>query len=182
MQSCMKCGSENHPNGSSHCTHAQALHSWSKWDDLGLFGKVRSRGKTLMLNTFSFEAWTMMNFEVEVWEIKHIWKFSKSQVKCSLFPPWITFSMDFKWEAFFNESCSSFKPIQFSHEFDLIWIWHEGVMHFRSWGKSLVRWYWPKMTYNVSSWHMHLQVELGLPTNIKVEVDILNLIMQFEWL
>ena len=25
-----------------------------------------------MLNTFSFEAWIMMNFEVEVWKIKHI--------------------------------------------------------------------------------------------------------------
>ena len=150
----------------------------AKWGDLGRFGMVRSRETTFMLNTFSFEACIMMNFQLEVWEIKHIWKFSKSQVKCSLFPPWITFSMDFKWEAFFNESCSSFKPIQFSHKFDLIWILHEGVMHFRSWGISLVQWTWAKMTYNVSSWHMHFQVEFELPPNIKVEVNILNLIIR----
>ena len=41
-------------------------------DDPGLFGKERSKGTTFKLNTFSFEAWIMMNFEVEVWEIKHI--------------------------------------------------------------------------------------------------------------
>jgi hypothetical protein len=32
--------------------------------------------------------------------IKHIWKFSKYQVKCSLLPPWITFAMEFKWKKF----------------------------------------------------------------------------------
>ena len=140
MQSCMPCGSENHPNGTSHCTHVQVLHSLAKLGDFSLFRKVRSRGTTFMLNTFPFEAWIMMNFEVEVWEIKHIWKFSKSQVKCSLLPPWITFSMDFKWERFLHKNCSSFNLLKFGHKFDLIWIWHEGVMHFRSWGKSLVQW------------------------------------------
>ena len=51
--------------------------SFSKWYDFGIFGKVRSRGTTFMLNTFSFEAWIMMNFKVEVWKIKHIKKSSK---------------------------------------------------------------------------------------------------------
>jgi hypothetical protein len=87
MHLCMKYGSENHPNGISHCTHVQVLHSLSKWDDFELFGKMRSRETTIMLNMFSFEAWIMMNFKVEVWEIKHIWKKFKYQVKCSLLPP-----------------------------------------------------------------------------------------------
>jgi hypothetical protein len=90
--------------------------------------------------------------------------------------------MDFKWETLLLKSCMSFKPIQFGHQFDLIWIWHEGVIHFRSWGKSLVQLYWSEMTYNVSSCHMHLKVEFALPLNIKVELDILNLIMKFEWI
>ena len=162
MQLCMKNGSGKHPNGPSTCTHAQVLcyvgqmrWSWTFWN-----GEVK--GNNFHVEHFFTWACIMMNFQLDVWEIKHIWKFSKSQVKCSLLPPWITFSMDFKWEAFFNESCSSFKPIQFSHKFDLNWILHEGVMHFRSSGISLVQWTWAKMTYNVSSWHMPLQVEFEI--------------------
>ena len=34
------------------------------------------------------------------------------------------------------------------------------------------------MTYNVSSYHMLIKVDLDLTTNIKVKVDILNLILQ----
>ena len=29
---------------------------------------------------------------------------------------------------------------------------------------------------------MHLQVEFELPPDIKIQLDILNLIMQFEWI
>jgi hypothetical protein len=96
MHLCERNGTSNLPNGPSTLSHAQVIHSLSKWDEFGLLGKVRSRGKTFMLNTFSFEAWIMMNFEVEVWKIKHIKKNSKYQAICSLLPPWITFSMDFK--------------------------------------------------------------------------------------
>jgi hypothetical protein len=49
-------------------SHAQTTQTLSKMDEIGLFGKVRSRGTTLMLNTFPFEACIMMNFEVEVWK------------------------------------------------------------------------------------------------------------------
>ena len=34
------------------------------------------------------------------------------------------------------------------------------------------------MTYNVTSYHMLIKVELALNPNIKVEVDILSLILQ----
>jgi hypothetical protein len=44
--------------------------------------------------------------------------------------------------------------------------------------KSLVQWYRSKMTYNVTSYHMLIKVELALNPNIKVEVDILNLIVK----
>jgi hypothetical protein len=37
-------------------------------DEIGLFGKVRSRGTTFMFNTFPFGAWNLKNFEVEVWK------------------------------------------------------------------------------------------------------------------
>ena len=47
-------------------SHAQPIQFLSKMDELGLFGKVRSRGTTLMFNTFPFGAWNMNNFEVEV--------------------------------------------------------------------------------------------------------------------
>jgi hypothetical protein len=63
---------EIHPNGPLKRTHVQVLQFLAKSDNIGLFGKVRSRGTTFMLNKFPFEAWTMMNFEVEVWKIKHI--------------------------------------------------------------------------------------------------------------
>ena len=75
------------PNGHPTLSHAQVTHTLSKWDEFELFGKVRSRGITLMLNTFSFESWIMMNFEVEVWKIKHIKKKSKYLAICSLLPP-----------------------------------------------------------------------------------------------
>ena len=68
MHLCMEGGSSNIPNGHPTLTHAQVTHTLSKWDELGLFGKVRSRGTTFTFNTFSFEAWIMMNFEVEVWK------------------------------------------------------------------------------------------------------------------
>ena len=51
-------------------------------------------------------------------------------------------------------------------------------MHFWSWGKSLVQWYRAKMTYNVSSYHMLIKVEFAFTPNTKVELDILNLILQ----
>ena len=65
-------------------------------DELGIFGKVRSRGTTFMLDTFSFEPWIMMNFEVEVGKIKHVKKNSKCQAICSLIPPWLTFYVSLK--------------------------------------------------------------------------------------
>jgi hypothetical protein len=37
-------------------------------NEFELFGKVRSRGTSLMLNTFSFGAWNLEIFEVEVWK------------------------------------------------------------------------------------------------------------------
>ena len=141
--------------------HVQVPQLLSKWSYLGCFRKVTSRGTNLMLNIFPFGAWIMMNFKVEVGEIKHGWKFSKYQVKWPLLPPWITFVMDFKWKNFLHQSCSSSKLLLFGHQFDLVCIWHEGVMHFRSWGKSLVQWYWPKMTYNVSSCHMHFKLNFN---------------------
>ena len=51
-------------------------------------------------------------------------------------------------------------------------------MHFWSLEKSLVQWYRVKMTYNVSSYHMLMKVELDFTPNIKVEVDIFNLILK----
>ena len=88
------------------------------------------------------------------------------------------FCYELQMKMFLHKSYIYFKPFQFWHKFNLIWIWHEGVMHFRSWGKPLVQWYWPKMTYNIFTWHMHFQVEFALPPNIKVEVDILNFILK----
>ena len=67
MQLCMESGSTNMPNGHPTLSHAQVTHTWSKWDEYGIFGKVRSRGTTFMLKSFSFEAWIMMNFEMDVW-------------------------------------------------------------------------------------------------------------------
>ena len=43
-------------------------------NELRLFGNFRSRGITFMFNTFSFEAFIMMNFEVDVLKFKHIKK------------------------------------------------------------------------------------------------------------
>ena len=83
MHLCMEDGSSIMPNGHPTLSHAQVTHTLSKWD----FGKVRSRGTTFMLDTFAFEAWIMMNFEVEVWKIKHINRNSKYQAICSLLPP-----------------------------------------------------------------------------------------------
>ena len=51
---------------------ASPLLLWPNVVIFGRFGMVRSRETTFMLNTFSFEACIMMNFELEVWEIKHI--------------------------------------------------------------------------------------------------------------
>jgi hypothetical protein len=87
MHLCMESGSSNMPNGHPTLSHAQITHTLSKWDEFKLFGKVRSRGITFMLKTFSFEAWIMINFEVEVRRIKHIKTISKYQAICSLLPP-----------------------------------------------------------------------------------------------
>ena len=54
------------PNGDPTLIHVKVTHTLSKWDETDLFEKVRSRGTTFMLNTFSLEALIMMNFEVEV--------------------------------------------------------------------------------------------------------------------
>jgi hypothetical protein len=92
----MESGTSNLPNGPSTLSHAQVIHSLSKWDEFGLLGKVRSRGKTFMLNTFSFEGCIMVNFEVEIWKIKHVTNNSKCQAICSLIPYWLTFYVSFK--------------------------------------------------------------------------------------
>ena len=108
-------------------------------------------------------------------------KFSKYKVKWPLLPPWITFAMSSKWKWFLQKSCSYFIPIELGHKFHIIWIWNKGVMHFRSWGKLLVQLWWSKMTYNVSSWNMTLQVEFETSQRIKVGEDILKLIMKLGW-
>ena len=54
--------------------HAQTTQTLSKMNEVRLFGKVRSRGTTIMLNTFPFESFIMMNFEVEVWKFKLVKK------------------------------------------------------------------------------------------------------------
>ena len=108
--------------------------------------------------------------------------FSKYKVKWPLLPPWITFAISCKWKWFLHKSCSYFIPFRLGHKFCIIWIWNEGDTHFRSWGKLLVQWWWSKMIYNVSSYHMLIIVELALPRNIRVELGSFNLIMQLEWL
>ena len=50
------------------------------------FGKVRSRGTSLMLNTFSFGAWNLEIFEVEVWKNLTYQKNSKCQAICLNIP------------------------------------------------------------------------------------------------
>ena len=107
--------------------------------------------------------------------------FSKYKVKWPLLPPWITFAISCKWKWFLHKSCSYFIPLQLGHQFHIIWIWNKGVMHFRSWGKLLVQWWWSKMTYNVSSCHTPLQVEFDISQRIKVGEDILKLIMKLGW-
>ena len=108
-------------------------------------------------------------------------KFSKYKVKSPLPPPWITYAMSSKWKWFLQKSCSYFIPLQLGHKFHIIWIWNEGVMHFKIWGKLLVPWWWSKMTYNVSSYHMPSQVEFDIDQRIKVGEDILKLIMKHGW-
>ena len=102
-------------------------------------------------------------------------KFSKYKVKWPLLPPWITFAMSSIWKWFLHKSCSYFIPLQLGHKFHIIWIWNKGIMHFRSWGKLLVQWWWSKMTYNVSSWHMPFQVEFEISQRIKLEKTYWNL-------
>ena len=131
-----------------------------------------------MLNTFSFGAWIMVNLKVEVWKKLTYQNFSKCQAICLNIPPCLTFYMTFKWETFLHQSCIYFKDLQNGHQFHVIWIWNDRVMHFLSLEKSLDQWYRSKVTYNVTSYHMLIKVELSLTPNIKVEVDILNLIVQ----
>ena len=38
------------------------------------------------------------------------------------------------------------------------------------------------MTYNVTSYHMLIKVEFDFTPNIKVKLDILNLVMQLEYI
>ena len=139
--------------------------------ELGFFGKIRSRRTSLMLNTFSFGTWIMVNLEVEVWKFQHVEKFSKCQAICLNIPPCLTFYVIFKWEKCLYQSCISFKDLQNGHKFHVIWIYNDRVMHFGSLGKSFVQWYRSKMTYNVTSYHLLIKVELALTLNIKVEVD-----------
>ena len=130
-----------------------------------------------MLDTFSSGTWIMVNFEVEVWKFQHVEIFSKCQAIYLNIPSCLTFYVSFKWEMCLHKSCISFKDIQNGHQFHVIWIWYDRVMHFWSLEKSLVQWYRSKMTYNVTSYHMLIKVELAITLNIKVEVDILNLIL-----
>jgi hypothetical protein len=65
-------------------------------DEIRLFGKVRSGGTTFMFNIFSFRAWNMENFEVEVWKFEHVEIFSKCQAIYLNIPPCLTFYMSFK--------------------------------------------------------------------------------------
>ena len=131
-----------------------------------------------MFNNFSFGAWNMNNFEAEVWKFQHVEKFSKCQVIYLSIPPCLTFYVSFKWENCLHQSCISFKFLQHGHKFDVIWIWNDRVIYFWSLEKSLVQWYRSKVTYYVTSYHMLIKVELALTPNIKIEVDILNLIVQ----
>ena len=148
--------------------HAQPMHSLSKMNEFELFGKVRSRGTTFMFNTFSFGAWNLEKFEVEVWKILTYQNFSKCQAICLNIPPCLTFYGSFKWEKCLHKSCISLKYLQNGHQFHVIWIWNDRVMHFWSLEKSLDQWYRSKVTYNVASYHMLKKVELANTPNIKV--------------
>ena len=131
-----------------------------------------------MLNTFSFGAWNLENFEVEVWKNLTYQNFSKCQAICLNNPPCLTFYVSFKWEKCLHQRCISFKFLQNGHQFHVIWIWNDRVMHFWSLEKSLDQWHRSKVTYNVTSYHMLKKVELAPTPNIKVEVDTFNLIVQ----
>ena len=120
----------------------------------------------------------MENFDVEVWKFQHVEIFSKCQAIYLNIPHCLTFYVSFKWEKCLHQSCSYFKDLQTGHQFHVIWIWNDRVMYFWSLEKSLDQWYMSKMTYNVSSYHMLIKVELAPTPNIKVEVDTLNLIVK----
>jgi hypothetical protein len=64
--------------------------------ELGFFGKLGSRGTSLMFKKFSFEAWNMENFEVEVWKFQHVEIFSKCQAIYFNIPPCLTFYVSLK--------------------------------------------------------------------------------------
>ena len=131
-----------------------------------------------MLNTFSFGAWNLEKFEVEVWKNLTYKFFSKCQAICLNIPPCLTFYRSFKWEKCLHQSCRYLKDLQNFHQCHVIWILNDRVMHFWSLEKSLDQWYKSKVTYNVASYHILIKVELALTTNINIEVDILNLIVQ----
>ena len=120
----------------------------------------------------------MVNFEVEVWKFQHVEIFSKCQVIYLNIPPCLTFYVSFKWEKCLHQSFISFEYLKNGYQFHVIWIYNDWVIHFWSLEKALVQWYRSKMTYNVSSYHMLIKVELALTPNTKVELDILNLIVQ----
>ena len=72
IQLCMKNGSGKHPNGPSTCTHAQVHCYFGQMRWTWMFWKGEIKGNNFHVERFSFEACIMMNFELEVWEIKHI--------------------------------------------------------------------------------------------------------------
>ena len=78
------------PNGDPSSCHAQVTHTLFKWYEIGHFGKVRLRGRTIMLKTVPFGTCIMMNFEVEVWKFQHVEIFSNCQVTYSIIPPCLT--------------------------------------------------------------------------------------------
>ena len=112
----------------------------------------------------------MKKFEVEVWKKFTYQNCSKCQAMCLNIPPCLTFYMRFNWETFLHKSCSYLKDLQNYHQFHVIWILNDRVMHFWSLTKSLDQWYRSKVTYNVASYHMFKEVELAPTPNIKVEL------------
>ena len=97
---------------------------------------------------FSFGAWNLEIFEVEVWKNLTYHKFPKCQAICLNIPSCLTFNRSFKWETCMHQSCIYLKYLQNGHQFHVIWIWNDRVMHFWSLEKSLDQWYrskWPIM-------------------------------------
>ena len=146
MQLCMKNGSGKHPNGPSTCTHALVLCYFGQMRWSWMFWNGEVKGNKFHVEHFSFGAWNMENLEVEVWKFQHVENFTKCQAIYFNIPPCLTFYVSSKWEKCLHKSCISFKDLQNSHQFHVIWIYNDRVMHFWSFKKSLVQWYRSKMT------------------------------------